>query len=211
MSDNKMIKISDRQWMEAGIKKGYLTKGPEGIMLRKEALGFLPALGIGAAIPAAWEGGKWLWNKATGNRSLGELFSGYSVDSQKFQQIQKNYKLLMRHLDELSTMSPRVAQAVAAGKTEIAAKMNDMARQIGVAGGSASFGGQQLEDETTEAHKKQLEDIKKKTQMYGALGKGPGGELPKDFNPQAPSKPASGAPLQSATAAAPTPPSTPRA
>lgn len=206
-----MIKISDRQWMEAGIKKGYLAKGPEGVMLRKEALAFLPALGVGAALPAAWEGGKWLWNKATGNRSLGELFSGYSVDAKKFQQIQTNYKLLMKHLDKLSTMSPRVAQAVAAAKAEMATKMNDMARQIGVAGGSASFGGQQLEDETTAAHKKQLEDIQKKTQMYGALGKGPGGELPKDFNPQAPGKPASGVPTPSATAAAPKPPSAPGA
>jgi len=200
-----MIKISDRQWMEAGIKKGYLAKGPEGVMLRKEALAFLPALGIGTALPAAWEGGKWLWNKATGNRSLGELFSGYSVNPQKFQQIQKNYKLLMGHLDKLSTMSPRVAQAVTAAKAEMTAKMNDMARQIGVAGGSASFGGQQLEEETTAAHKKQMEDIQKKTQMYGALGKGPGGELPKDFNPQAPVKPAGGTPNQPAMAGAPKP------
>jgi len=211
MNDKKMIKISDRQWIEAGIKRGYLAKGPEGVMLRKEALGPLAALGVGAALPAVWEGGKWLWNKATDNRSLGELFSGYGINPQKFQQIQTNYKLLMSHLDKLSTMSPRVAQAVTAAKVEMAAKMNDMARQIGVAGGSASFGGQQLEEETTAAHKKQLEDIQKKTQMYGALGKGPGGELPKDFNPQAPVKPTGGTPNQSATAAAPKPPGAPAA
>lgn len=188
MSDNKpMIKISNEQWLEAGMRKGYIAPDADGKpQLQKEALAFLPALGIGAAVPALWEGGKWLWNKATGNRSIGELFRGYNITPQQFMQIQKSYQNMLKTMDELAVMSPRVAQAVQAAKVEMAEKMNDMARQVGVAGGTAALRGQQMREEEDAAHAKKVEEMNKQLAMQQALGKGPGGELPKDFKVQAP-------------------------
>lgn len=188
MSDNKpMVKISNEQWLEAGMRKGYIVPDANGKpQLQKEALAPLAALGIGAAVPALWEGGKWLWNKATGNRSVGELFRGYNITPQQFTQIQKSYQNMLKTMDELAVMSPRVAGAVQAAKVEMAEKMNDMARQVGVAGGTAALRGQQMREEEDAAHAKKVEEMNKQLAMQQALGKGPGGELPKDFKVQAP-------------------------
>jgi hypothetical protein len=196
-NDKPMIKISNEQWLEAGMRKGYIVPDEGGRpQLKKEALAPLAALGIGAAVPALWEGGKWLWNKATGNRSLGEMFRGYNITPQQFMQIQKSYQNMIKTMDELAVMSPRVAQAVQAAKQEMAVKMNDMARQVGVAGGTAALRGQQMREEEDAAHQKKVEEMQKQLAMQNALGKGPGGELPKDFKVNAPvaaAAPAAGA------------------
>ena len=186
-NDKPVIKISNEQWLDAGMRKGYIIPDKNGRpQLKKEALAPLALAGIGAAVPALWEGGKWLWNKATGNRSVGELFGGYNITPQQFMQIQKSYQNMIKSMDELAVMSPRVAQAVQAAKQEMAEKMNDMARQVGVAGGTAALRGQQMREEEDTAHQKKVEEMQKQLAMQNALGKGPGGELPKDFRVNAP-------------------------
>jgi hypothetical protein len=204
MSDEKnMIKISNQQWLEAGLRKGYLSKDERNqAVLNKEAIH--PALvagGIGLAAAPLWESGKWLWNKATGNRSLGEMFGGYNITREQFMQIQKNYQLMMQSMDQIAVMSPRAAKAVQEAKQEIAVKMNDMARQVGVAGGTAALRGQQINQEAAAAHQKKVEDMQRQLAMQQALGKGPGGELPKDFKVNAP--PPASAPAQGGKPPAP--------
>jgi hypothetical protein len=179
---NKNIKISDQQWLDAGMKKGYIIPDENGKpVLKKEAIAPLAAAGIGAAIPALWEGGKWLWNKTTGDKSLGEVFSGYNVDPARYQVAQKTYMALIPILDSIAGMSPRTTLAVQEAKEMLNNKMAEMANQVGIAGGGFGIKGQQMLGEEAEKQKAELERINREKAQYEALMKGPGGQPPKDM------------------------------
>lgn len=217
MSDRTTIKISDRQWVEAGIKKGYLEKGPFGNRLKKEA--FAPALpflipaakafGLGAAIAPATSllgaGAKKIYNYFTGNRSLGEMMRGFNVTPQQFAASQKDFQQLFRTLDQLEQMSPRVAISVQEARQEISQKINMMARQLGIAGGTLALKGEEYHQKQQAERAKQLGDIQKQIAMHQDLAKGPGGKLPADFDPNVMKQVGGGSAAPAAPGAAPKP------
>ena len=203
------IKISDEQWLEAGMRKGYIAPDSDGKpQLQKEALAPLAALGIGAAVPALWEGGKWLWNKTTGDKSLGEVFTGYSVDPAKYQAAQKSYMALIPVLDSIAEMSPRTTIAVQEAKEMLNNKMAEMANQVGIAGGGFGIKGQQMLGAEAEKRKAEMDKINREKAQYEALMKGPGGQPPRDMQFRMQGSPGGGGPA-GAPKGPPAPPGTP--
>lgn len=204
---NKKIKISNQQWLDAGMQKGYITPDENGNpVLKKEA--FAAPLAIGAAIPAIWEGGKWLWNKTTGDKSLGEVFSGYNVDPAKYQVAQKSYMALIPILDSIAGMSPRTSLAVQEAKDMLNNKMAEMANQVGIAGGGFGIKGQQMLGAEAEKRKAEMDKINREKAQYEALMKGPGGQPPKDMQFRMQGPPGGGGPA-GAPKGPPAPPGAP--
>lgn len=101
--------------------------------LNKEAIGYLPLMGIGAAVGLGAYGLKKSFEYLSGGKNIGEMISGFNVDKQKLADFEKDFLQLKQLASDCSQINEITRDAIRDYIEAVDLMLPQMKRQIGEA------------------------------------------------------------------------------
>jgi hypothetical protein len=177
----KLVKIGRKQWLEAGMSRGYIIADGNGSLeLRKIAMEpvTLTLLGTGAAMYAAGEGIGAAWNYFTGGRSFQEVLGGFKATTESVAQYETGLLALERELMPLLNSATLNVQEAAQDAIKQGRKTLDLLEQELLSKGMAvpNIDAKQK----AEARAQQEREDKNLMTLFAAAQKPVGGTMPGD-------------------------------
>jgi len=98
--------------------------------MNKEAIGYLPLMGIGAAIGLGAYGLKKSFEYLSGGKSIGEMISGFNVDKQRLADFEKDFIQVKQMAADCSSINEITRDALREYIDAVESMLPEMRRQI---------------------------------------------------------------------------------
>lgn len=112
-----------------------MNKSNEQDNLSKEAIGYFPLMGIGAAVGLGAYGLKKSFEYLSGGKSIGEMISGFNVDKQKLADFEKDFLQVKQLAADCSKINEITRDALQEYIAAVELMLPEMRRQISEAEG----------------------------------------------------------------------------